>query len=316
MNINLKIILVFITSMILSYIFIKRYIIKAKNKNVLYLQREELINKETKSKTPQGGGKYFILSSLLSLLIIDYKVLIDKNVLLILIPSIIFFVLGLIDDIKKRKTYKGLSPLLRAIVEIIVSFIFLYYSPLNNSFVFHLPNNNYIYLGSIFIILIPLIVFGSTNAINLSDGMDGLLSFLFSLSILPILLKSLYLENYNIALLLISLYGSLFSFLRFNIHPASVFMGDEGSLFLGGIFAFSSLLLNLEYLMPISGFIFVVETVSVILQVIYFNIRKKRIFLMSPLHHHFEMKGVKEWKIVFMFILIQMVCLIISISLI
>lgn len=314
MNIYFKLLLVFFLSSILSYFFIKIFLLKITKKNYILNQREELLNKENKSQI-KVGGICFIVASILSLLFVDYNILLDKNVQIILLPSIIFYILGLIDDYLKRKTYKGLSATIRAVSEIIIAFIFIYYLPLDE-YIFHLPFNNYVYLGSIIVIIIPIIIFGTTNSLNLTDGMDGLLSFLFIFSSLPIMLKSLLINEHNISLLLISIYGSLISFLRFNIHPAKLFMGDQGSLFLGGLFAFSCFVLKIEYILPISGLIYVIETISVIIQVISFNVFNKRVFLMSPLHHHYEIKGVKEWKIVYMFILVQIILMIVSICLI
>lgn len=312
MDYNIKLIITFITSLILSFLFIKIYL--RKKRIVNNKLREELIHNKNKASTPVGGF-LFIASTFTSLLIIDYKIFFDKRVFPLIFLALIYFILGFIDDYKKRKSYKGLSAMIRMLVEVISAFIFLNFIDINE-YIFHLPNNSFIYIGSILILLIPLIIFATTNAINLTDGMDGLLSFLFTIAYLPFLLMALLKKEQNLALFMISLYGSLLAFLCFNIHPASIFMGDQGSLFLGAVFSSSAFILNLEYLLPISGLLFVFETLSVIIQVSYFHLFKKRVFLMSPIHHHYEMKGVKEWKVVYGFILIQLIMLIISLMLI
>ena len=149
-----------------------------------------------------------------------------------------------------------------------------------------------------------IVIIGSSNAINLSDGLDGLASGLSMIALTPFILISLHSGNYELTLFLICVIGALIGFLFFNFHPAKIFMGDCGSLALGSLIAITSIILNSEIILVVAGILFVLEAFSVILQVSYYKLTHKRIFLMAPLHHHFEKKGWQEWKVVMMFYLI------------
>ena len=129
-------------------------------------------------------------------------------------------------------------------------------------------------------------------------------SILAMIALTPFILISLNNGNYQLTLLLTSIIGSIVGFLFFNFHPAKIFMGDCGSLALGGLLGASSIVLDSEIILVIAGIIFVLEAFSVILQVLYYKLTHKRIFLMAPLHHHFDKKGWQEWKVVMMFYLI------------
>ena len=139
---------------------------------------------------------------------------------------------------------------------------------------------------------------GATNAVNLTDGLDGLAAGLVAICCLPLLL----LAPYGPTALLVGLLGACLGFLWFNAHPAAIFMGDTGSLFLGALLAAFSCAVGLEFFLALAGLVFVAEAMSVILQVLYFKVTGgRRIFRMAPLHHHFELRGWPEPKIVFRF---------------
>ena len=142
------------------------------------------------------------------------------------------------------------------------------------------------------------LIVGCANSVNLSDGLDGLSSGLVVLASLPFLLISIKNNEINLSILLISVIGAIFGFMVYNLHPARIFMGDTGSLSLGALLAIISIYLDKIDILPIAAFIFIFETISVIIQVLYYKKTKKRIFLMTPFHHHFEKKGVKEFRIV------------------
>jgi phospho-N-acetylmuramoyl-pentapeptide-transferase len=187
------------------------------------------------------------------------------------------------------------------------------------------------FLGNfLFFILIVFIIVGSSNAVNLTDGLDGLASgclimvatvfaifaFLSNNFDMSRYLNILYIENSGeIAVYLISMAGALLGFLWYNGHPAQVFMGDTGSLALGGILGVSSILIKREFLLALVGGIFVIEALSVILQILSYRYRnKKRIFLCAPLHHHFQYKGWDETKIVLRFWIVGLLLAIIGLS--
>ena len=314
-----KIFLSLCFGLLFSYILTKCWIKWEKNRGIQQVIREEMVTKNLKEHTPTMGGTAFFLASVLSLILVDPFLVHDKHLQWVLLFSTGFLFIGFFDDFLKikRKNTKGIPATIRIFLEIALSIAFLYFGPFRYSseWFFHLPHFQ-IFLGEFFILFVPIVILGATNAVNLSDGMDGLLGFLYLFALLPILLSSLLQHEVALSVYFCALYGSVCSFMRFNIHPAKIFMGDSGSLFLGAVFSFSSFLLHIEFLLPIAGILFVFEAISVILQVISFHIRGKRIFLMTPLHHHFEMKGVKEWKVVMIFALIGFLASLISILLI
>ena len=305
----LKLVASLILSFILSIFFTKKIIKISQKKNAAQIEREYLQNHIAKKGTPTMGGIAFILSSLITFFILNFNESINYGVIAVIIGYLGFFLIGFIDDYLKVKikTYDGLKAGIRILLEITLSMYIIVvlkeggfilerlYLPLFNSFV----NTTYLFLPFFLIVLI-----GSANAINLSDGLDGLASGLSMIALTPFILISLNSGNYQLTLLLTSTIGSLVGFLFFNFHPAKIFMGDCGSLALGALLGVSSIVLNSEIILVIAGIIFVLEAFSVILQVLYYKLTHKRIFLMAPLHHHFEKKGWQEWKVVMMFYLI------------
>ena len=305
----LKLIGSLITSFILSILFTKQIIKISKKKNSVQIEREYLKNHIDKKGTPTMGGIAFVFSSVITFLIFNIGSSISSNILALLIGYIGFFIIGFIDDYLKVKikSYDGLKASIRILLEIVISIYVILilkeggfaldrlYIPLIKSFI----NTSYLFLPFLLIVII-----GTSNAINLSDGLDGLASGLSMIALTPFVLISLHSGNYELTLFLISVVGSLIGFLFFNFHPAKIFMGDCGSLALGSLLAISSIILNSEIILVIAGILFVLEAFSVILQVMYYKLTHKRIFLMAPLHHHFEKKGWQEWKVVMMFYLI------------
>lgn len=316
---NAKLILTILFSFCISYITNKFLINYFKKREKYQIQRDEIKDNE-KSKTPIFGGISFCVSLLLTLLFVDYNIFLNRQIQILIIVSIVFFFVGFIDDYLKvfKKSYKGLNALVRTLIELAAIFYFIKYFYLDNlnPLVFHLFNNYQWYLGSLMFIIVPLILYGGTNAINLTDGMDGLLSYLYLFSLLPLIFICLINQYVFLLYYLFALYGAIIGFMRFNLKPAKIFMGDTGSLYLGINYLLIAFLLRSEYLIPISSIIYIIEAISVIVQVFSFQVFNKRIFKMSPLHHHFSLSGVKEWKIVFMFTLLGLLSLIISLGLI
>lgn len=316
---RLKGLLCIILSVLNSY-FINKYLIYFSKKKHYFTSQREEIKDNIKSKTPIFGGISFALSILITLIIVDYNVFLEKQILVLIFVSLIFFFVGFIDDYLKvfKHNYKGLNALIRTLIELFAIFIFIKYFYIDNfnSLVFHIDSKKSLYLGNMIFIVVPLILYGGTNSINLTDGMDGLLSYLYLFSLLPLIYICLISKSYYLLFYIFSLYGSIISFMRFNLKPAKIFMGDTGSLYLGINYLLLSFLLRVEYLIPISSFIYILEALSVIIQVFSFQVFHKRVFKMCPLHHHFALIGIKEWKIVFMFSLIGLFSLILSLGLI
>ncbi len=278
-----------------------------------------------KAKTPTMGGIVFIGATLIaSLFTIQFNNLYAVGGLLILI---LFASIGFIDDwgkIQNRANLAGLSARSKLAMQIGSSLfigIFLFYAASFSSDLY-LPfmKNPICDMHSGAILFWALIIVATSNAVNLTDGLDGLatvpsIAALISLSIIIYIIGhagfSAYLLMPNIpvgetVIVGAALVGALVGFLWFNSHPAEVFMGDSGSLTIGAFIGYMAIVGKSEILLLLIGSIFVIETVSVILQIGSYKIRKKRIFLMAPIHHHFEMKNWAENKIIVRFWIIAM----------
>jgi len=273
---------------------------------------------KVKSGTPTLGGVLIILPVILSLFFAPS--LWSKVNLGVLLIFLGYACLGAVDDLKKvikRSAYGGLTPRQKLIFQIVFAFlgwgIIQYYLPESQKFSFFLPVINIdLHLWYLYVPLAIFIIVGSSNAVNLTDGLDGLvtvpviitLSFflLLMLWIQPSFMVQLSSEQINsLANLIVLIIGSCFGFLYFNLYPAKIFMGDVGSLALGGLLGILSIVLKAEFFLAIAGLIFVIETISVMIQVIYFKRTGKRFFKMAPIHHHFEHLGWTEIDIVRLF---------------
>ena len=313
----IELISTFIFSFIVCFLITKKLIKKESSKNIGQVIKDDIVKSHLKkAKTPTLGGIGIFVSTWLSVLIFGYDKLTDRNLISLLIISFSFFLIGLIDDLIKIKSKnpKGLSGYIRLFLEIITVLLILNYLGYEQHSLWKISllNIKLLPLGFLFIPFVIFVVVGGANSVNMSDGLDGLASGLVMMGMSPFLIISLVENELGIALFLMSLIGSLFAFLFFNFHPAKIFMGDAGSLPLGASLALSSFLLNKEILLLISGGIFVFETISVILQVVSYKTRKKRIFLMAPFHHHLELKGFPEWKVVMILYVVGFVLSIIA----
>ncbi len=302
----LRIIVTFFLSIALSFFINKKIIKKETERHLGQAIRDDIVSTHfIKKGTPTMGGVGIVLAILFTTLL-NFSFL-NVKILIILALMFSFFLIGFFDDyIKIRyKNSKGLSAGLRFTLEIMFTMLALVFLNFNQQSMWHihLPND-YVYLGPFFIFLIVFMIVGSANAVNMADGLDGLAGGLIILSYLPFLLVSLKSNNYAISILITSIIGANIGFLIHNAHPAKIFMGDSGSLANGALLALLAFLLESEYLLVISGGIFIIETISVILQVGYFKLTHKRIFRMAPLHHHFESLGMKEYQVVNMFYLL------------
>ena len=260
-----------------------------------------------KSGTPTMGGWIFIIASCLaSAVFLRGEV---YTPILILLTMLGYGILGFLDDFIKIKYHKneGLKPYQKIIGQVALALIlaiFAYFNVGDEIDLFGLKLD----LG---IFIIPFIVFfyvAVTNAVNLTDGLDGLATGVSGSYLLffGIILALLGFQNYSI--ISFALLGSLVGFFLFNCFPAKIFMGDTGSLALGGAIASLAVFSGLELIMPIIGILFVLTVISDILQVGYYKKTHKRIFKMAPLHHHFEQSGVHENRIVAVYIVITIVC--------
>lgn len=259
-----------------------------------------------KEGTPTMGGIIILLSIILSSIVFG-KSLITKNIAIILVSILGFGLIGFIDDylIVVRKDNQGLTEsqkiLFQTILAVIIAFIYSYNDELGTSLIIPFVKYKYLNLGWLYLPFMTFVIVGTVNSVNLTDGLDGLASGVTVIVMLFFSLIALQWGVKDIETISLIILGSCLGFLFHNFYPAKVFMGDTGSLALGGAVASIAMVLKLPLIIPIVGGIYLVEALSVIIQVLSFKIRKKRVFLMAPLHHHFEHKGWKETKVVQVF---------------
>ena len=245
-----------------------------------------------------------------------------KNLLPILGLTIGFGVIGFIDDFKKLvlKNTKGLKPSLKMLGLLIISVAYIMYliKGLN------LGTETYIPILKEYITIpiyayIPfsiLVILATTNAVNLTDGIDGLSSSVCTIIITCLTIIATTLGIKEIVIFGAIVIGAVLGFLMFNIHPAKVFMGDTGSLFLGGVISGIALYLKIPLILILIALIPVIETISVIIQVTYFKKTGKRVFKMAPIHHHLELSGWRENQVVMLFSVITLVVCVIGLKII
>lgn len=263
----------------------------------------------SKAGTPTMGGAMFLLGIVISLLIF---VPANAEIITLLIVTLGHGLIGFADDFIKivKKRSLGLRARDKITAQILLSLFlgFMTTQYLGQDTSINLPlTKASIHLGIAYYIFIIVVVTGTTNAVNLTDGLDGLAAGSMVFAGLAYFIISLMMENLYLAAVALAVVGSCSSFLFYNRHPAKIFMGDTGSLALGAVLASFAVLTGTELLLPIIGGLFVIETLSVIIQVICFRLTGKRIFRMSPLHHHFELKGWSEVKVVGSFWLVAFV---------
>jgi len=272
----------------------------------------------SKSGTPMMGGLMFIGAAIVCLLVC-IPMMEDHTVFYALALSLCFGLIGFLDDFFKVK-YKrnlGLTSLQKALLQMAVSAIYVYLlykqGAMNTELYIPFADVTFEIHPLVYIFFSMFVMVGCVNAVNLTDGVDGLcgsvtvpvMAFLAAVAVCR--------GRYDLALLPACLVGGLIAYLFYNWHPAKVFMGDTGSLFLGGVVCAMAFALEMPLILILIGFVYIVETLSVILQVGYFKLTHgKRLFKMSPIHHHFEMCGWKEEKIVIVFTAVTVVMCVIA----
>ncbi|GIN61430.1 phospho-N-acetylmuramoyl-pentapeptide-transferase [Robertmurraya siralis] len=297
------ILLGFLISVILSPIFIP---FLRRLKFGQSIREEGPKSHQKKSGTPTMGGLVILLSIVATTFIMIGKYAQPTiHTYLLIFVTFGFGLLGFLDDFIKvaLKRNLGLTSLQKLIGQIIVSVIFfLILQHYDFSTVISIPLTGFsIDLGWGYVLFIIFWLVGFSNAVNLTDGLDGLVSGTSAIAFGAFAVLAWNISQLEIAVFSVAVVGAVLGFLVFNAHPAKVFMGDTGSLALGGAIAAVAILLKLEILLIIIGGVFVIETLSVILQVISFKTTGRRIFRMSPLHHHYELVGWSEWRVVVTF---------------
>ncbi|WP_334352397.1 phospho-N-acetylmuramoyl-pentapeptide-transferase [Companilactobacillus sp. HBUAS56257] len=290
--------------------FMIRYLIK--HKEGQSIRDEGPKWHEKKSGTPTMGGLLVILATLITNIWVGaWQGQLTHSLLITTFVIVLYGCIGFIDDFIKvfKKRNLGLRAYQKALLQIIVGLIFLYvYNndqlPMN----FTIPGILSVNSIVIFILFTLFWLVGFSNATNLTDGLDGLLGGLGTISYATYGIISLSQNRIDLAIVCFSVVGGLLAFLLYNHKPAKIFMGDVGSLALGAGLAAISILLGRYWSLLLIGFVYVVETTSVMLQVFSFKVFHRRIFKMTPIHHHFEMLGWTEWKIDIVFWIVGLIC--------
>ena len=266
-----------------------------------------------KKGTPTMGGISFIVSIVISLIV---AMILDSGnfqyYILFIYTTISFSIIGYIDDmlIVVKKKNDGLAPRKKLMLQILFSVIFyilvtFIYKDINY---IHIPGLDYnLNISYLYLIFLVFWQTGFSNAVNLTDGLDGLATSVTIITTSTFTLLAYKENNFPVFVFCLVLVGALIGFLLFNKNPAKIFMGDTGSLALGGILAAISIILHKEIAFILIGLVYILETLSVIIQVAYFKKTGKRIFKMSPLHHHFELSGYGEVKTVYLFVIIALI---------
>ena len=311
----------FIFSIICAlYVIPKLKKMKANQSLSIYLEERH----SEKKGTPTMGGLIFIIPTIISIvsLFLMNKITFSYNLLIVIFTFLGYALIGFIDDylIIKRRNNRGLTENQKMIMQIIIAIIFFYlFMKAGNEPLLWIHTINFKWdIGWFYGVFILFILVASSNAVNITDGLDGLAGGLSVIAFLAFGLSSWntgWLSGYeDIAIFCFILIGSLLGFLIFNVKPAKVFMGDTGSLSLGATLGTLAILTRHELLLIIIGIVFVIETMSCIIQIVYYKLTKKRFFKMAPLHHGLEKEGWKETDIVKLFWIIGLIGAMVSIA--
>ncbi len=261
----------------------------------------------SKAGTPMMGGLMFVLSTAICLAVNGFAME-EYSAFYVLAISLCFGLIGFLDDFVKLKFKRnlGLTSAQKFMLQLAVSALFLYamYRSGAMTAALYIPfvNLSVELHPMVYIFFAMFVMVGCVNSVNLTDGVDGLCGLVTVPVMIFFTAAAFFLGKADLALLPAALVGSLIAYLFYNWHPAKVFMGDTGSLFLGGVVCGMAFALDMPLILILVGIIYIVETMSVIIQVTYFKLTHgKRIFKMSPIHHHYEMSGWKEEKICLVF---------------
>lgn len=326
-----------LTSLIITFLIAPAIIKKLKKYKIGQTVRDDgPKTHQAKSGTTTMGGIIIIISLLISTIL--WTKLDNPFILWLIAATIYFGILGFVDDYLKlvKQDPKGLSARKKLLFQSIFAIfliIYLYFNPTNVQYAtsLNIPylKTTFIELSFLYFVLIFLVIVGSSNAVNLTDGLDGLATGNIIIAAITLALFSYLIGNVQtssylkvpyvsgageISVFLTALFGACLGFLWYNSFPAEIFMGDTGSLCLGGLLGLSAVFIKQELILFIVGGLFVAEALSVMIQVSVFKKTHKRFFRMAPLHHHFELGGLTETKVTIRFWIIGIILAIIAIA--
>ena len=318
----LQIVINFIVAFVLVMAVMPKSIQYLKKLKFGQIEREEgLESHKAKGGTPTMGGIVFILCAVLVVYILNFSFFQNPYINLLTFAFVGYGLIGFLDDylIVVRKTNEGLKPIYKYALQSVMAIAFYmlakYFIPdFDTSISIPLLHMN-VDFGWFYPVLVYIMFTAESNAVNLTDGLDGLATGLSMIATSVFVIFAIMNKNYEIAIYAMIIVGALLGFMYFNYHPARIFMGDTGSLALGGMLAALAVLTNQELLLILIGGVFLMETLSVVIQVVSFKTRGKRVFKMAPIHHHFEMLGWTEQQVVISFWFLGFICGIIGIVL-
>ena len=312
----LKMVLGFALSLVLTIILMPKLI--AFLHKVSYKQTVSEYSLEefkSKEKTPTMGGIAFVVIPILSLFIIFPNAFKNYEIMLLVFAYIAYGLIGFVDDfiIVVRNNNKGLKASYKFVMQLVVAMVFYYfYKDFTSTDVIVPFFKTVIPLGGLYAIFAFIMFTAESNAVNLTDGMDGLAAGTCFLAFSPFVLFAIQLQKFEVATLILCIMGSLLGYLKYNIYPAKIFMGDTGSLALGGLLAACAMVLKQELAILIIGGVFLWETLCVVIQISSVKLFKRRVFKYTPIHYSFVISGMKEQKVVLMFWMIGAICAILG----
>jgi len=301
---ELRLILVFSVSLIVTWLTIPWLIVFLKKlKYGQSISEYSLEEHKAKTGTPTMGGIAFVVIPVVLFLVFFFDVM-DANGWLLILSYVGYALIGFWDDVKIiiEKKNDGLPAGFKFLLQIILAAVFYYFYKdiASSSLLIPLVNWN-LSLGWLYGALVFFMLVGASNAVNLTDGMDGLAAGTSFLALIPFIFFAISQSAMTIAGFSLAVLGSLLAYLRYNIYPAKIFMGDTGSLPLGALLATMAILLKQEVLLVLIGGVFVYETLCVIIQIGSVKLRKKRVFKYTPIHYSFVLSGWKEVRVVHFF---------------
>lgn len=288
-------------SFVLALVFVRLLIAILTKMGMKQIIRKEMPDShQKKGRTPMMGGIGFFLSTLIVVAFTGGFE--NQKVRVVMIIASVCFLIGLTDDLAKflGKNTKGVGARYKLIVEIILGLVIGYFMLRMESapgMVLVPFGSGAVDLKNLFLPFVIFVFVGTLNSVNFTDGVDGLLSGCFLAVAAGLILLISKSSDNSMAPLLGATCGGVAAFLWFNSNPAAIFMGDSGSLFLGGILASVAVIVRAEFFLAIAGLVFVAEAMSVVIQVVSFKTTGKRVFKMSPIHHHFELSGWSEAQV-------------------
>ena len=307
----------FLISLILVIVIMPKYIDFLKRVSFNQTVSEYSLKEyKEKAKTPTMGGVVFIIVPLLVTLLMDYKIIFNLPAMIVLLSFLGYGLIGFIDDyiIVIKHDNEGVKPRAKFLMQLVLAIVFFVFYQDYAQLSIEVPIlHMLIPMSGLYALLVFFMFTGASNAVNLTDGMDGLAAGCSFISYSAFLVFALLANDVYIATFIASLLGALLGYLKFNVSPAKIFMGDTGSLALGATLAAIAMVLKKEILLIIIGGVFVWETLCVIIQIGSVKLRGKRVFKYTPIHYAFVLDGLSEKRVVKSFWLLALICAIVGV---